>query len=939
MSDNDGEMELRGVRDTRLAVHAVGPHPVWLWTPDGDRVLWANAAGAALLGAATCADARHADLNPADPLRLQVAQLAGRLAPNGTPRLERLRGFGGPFGRLVTFACARLVLDGGDVGILVAATEPIGKTLPRTERLRRLIDGITTPLAVFDADGELQCANAAAVPLLGAAASLAAMELDVVRADVLRDGRAEMLVEAGRIVLLRAGGGADTAIVAVITPTPVTLRTPAVEPTPEPAPEPAVDLAAEETAPASPTDEPAPGATPAATTPEASEVMAPVQEPSVQEMSAQETPVQKILVHESTAPETPVQETPAQGPPEQETPVPEAPALPPAAVDRGSAAEFARLADLPTTPRRHPLRFMWQMDAEGRFALGTDDFIRLIGPQTAAAMGRPWLEIAAQFALDPDGRVVRAIATRETWSGIVVNWPADDAGTRLPVELSGLPVFDSAQRFTGYRGFGVCRDLDALTQLAAHRRASLKYAPPMTGDAVAGATDAPVSPMPSPAMDTPAAPPPNVVPFPAATEAKSPGLSPVENHAFNELARTLAARLNAETIPAAPAVSAATTPPPTAASPSPPMRVSDASVQAAVLDRVPVGVLVYRLDHLLYANRAFFERTGYESLHALASAGGLDALFVETDSDAASTSENGTPLVLSTTRGNQVPVHARLYSVPWDGENALALIFGMAADSRPAGAVLPDTARLETELAAARRQAERATAARNDLLAKISHEIRAPLSAIIGFADVMIDERFGPLGNERYAAYLKDIRASGERVTAFINDLAELSRVETGKLTLTPTDIQLNELIEQCVALMQPQANRERIIIRTSLAPALATVKADAAALRQIVLSLISTSIRLAQAGGQVIVSSAAADPGEVALRVRDTGLSLSDAEIAAALEPFRISDETSVSGGVSLSLTKALAEANGGRFRIRPGAPAGTAHGGTLIEVLFPPA
>jgi signal transduction histidine kinase len=67
--------------------------------------------------------------------------------------------------------------------------------------------------------------------------------------------------------------------------------------------------------------------------------------------------------------------------------------------------------------------------------------------------------------------------------------------------------------------------------------------------------------------------------------------------------------------------------------------------------------------------------------------------------------------------------------------------------------------------------------------------------------------------------------------------------------------------------------------------------------------------------------------------------LSLSDAEIAAALEPFRISDETSVSGGVSLSLTKALAEANGGRFRIRPGAPAGTAHGGTLIEVLFPPA
>ena len=110
--------------------------------------------------------------------------------------------------------------------------------------------------------------------------------------------------------------------------------------------------------------------------------------------------------------------------------------------------------------RRHPLRFMWQMDAEGRFSLGSDEFTRLIGARTAAGFGRLWSEIAEAFGLDPEGRVLKAVATRNTWSGITLNWPVDGGG-RLPVELSGLPVYDQARNFAGYRGFGVCRDLDA----------------------------------------------------------------------------------------------------------------------------------------------------------------------------------------------------------------------------------------------------------------------------------------------------------------------------------------------------------------------------------------------------------------------------------------------------------------------------------------------
>src|SRR5205807_10107076 len=101
----------------------------------------------------------------------------------------------------------------------------------------------------------------------------------------------------------------------------------------------------------------------------------------------------------------------------------------------------------------------------------------LIGPHTVAGFGRLWREIAEAYGLDPDGRVMQAFATHQTWSGITLNWPVDGGG-RLPVELSGLPIFDRARNFAGYRGFGVCRDLDALARLAALRRDEFFAGPP-----------------------------------------------------------------------------------------------------------------------------------------------------------------------------------------------------------------------------------------------------------------------------------------------------------------------------------------------------------------------------------------------------------------------------------------------------------------------------
>jgi signal transduction histidine kinase len=242
--------------------------------------------------------------------------------------------------------------------------------------------------------------------------------------------------------------------------------------------------------------------------------------------------------------------------------------------------------------------------------------------------------------------------------------------------------------------------------------------------------------------------------------------------------------------------------------------------------------------------------------------------------------------------------------------------------------------RTEEELVAARQQAEKSSAAKSDFLAKVSHEIRTPLNAIIGFSEVMMEERFGPVGNERYRGYLKDIHASGELLLSLINDLLDLSKIEAGKLELTFASVSLNELTRQCVGIMQPQANRERVIIRTALAPQLPPVTADARSVRQIVLNLLTNSIKFTGAGGQVIVSTALKDDGAVVLRVRDTGIGMSEKDLATALEPFRQVATTGRPGGTGLGLplTKALAEANQAKFAIKS-AP----KEGTLVEIAFP--
>lgn len=245
--------------------------------------------------------------------------------------------------------------------------------------------------------------------------------------------------------------------------------------------------------------------------------------------------------------------------------------------------------------------------------------------------------------------------------------------------------------------------------------------------------------------------------------------------------------------------------------------------------------------------------------------------------------------------------------------------------------------RTEEELRNAKRAAETANAHKTDFLARVSHEIRTPLNAIIGFADMMANEHFGPVGHPRYGEYAHDIVRSGRHVLDIVNDLLDISKIEAGEMELDFSSVGLNEMVQAAVSIVQPQANGQRVIIRTALSQAVPNVVADGRSIKQIVLNILANAIRFTPSGGQIIVSTAYEANGSVALRIRDTGIGMSRSELEQAMKPFRqVSTGTPRNRGdgtgLGLPLTKAMVDANRAQFAI-----SSTPNEGTLVEVTFP--
>ncbi len=342
-----------------------------------------------------------------------------------------------------------------------------------------------------------------------------------------------------------------------------------------------------------------------------------------------------------------------------------------------------------------------------------------------------------------------------------------------------------------------------------------------------------------------------------------------------------------------------------------------------LLEAMPVAVALLTHGRLVHANSAFAYAFGYRSLAELIEAGGLEAILPQ--GAAALASENGAE--------RSEPVDALTRS-----RRRLKVAFASSMLDSEAGLTmlrLIDQKALDEETAPSPAEIDANGASRRlDFLAKVSHEVRTPLNSILGFTELMLQERFGPIGNARYKGYVEDIHQSGLYALSLLNDLLDISKIEAGKFELDFTAVEVPELVEDCVNSLQPLAKRSRIVLRTSLAEKLPSIVADPRRLKQILLNLLTNAIKFTKEGGQVIVSGTMID-GELRLRVRDNGVGMTKDEIGFAMQPFHQLDTAPrmQSGtGLGLPVTKALVDANRARLVLtsEPGV-------GTSADVVFP--
>ncbi|MBL0848633.1 MAG: PAS domain S-box protein [Candidatus Liberibacter ctenarytainae] len=240
------------------------------------------------------------------------------------------------------------------------------------------------------------------------------------------------------------------------------------------------------------------------------------------------------------------------------------------------------------------------------------------------------------------------------------------------------------------------------------------------------------------------------------------------------------------------------------------------------------------------------------------------------------------------------------------------------------------------KLSDARKIAEEENSHKSDFLACVSHEIRTPLTSIIGFSEVIKNQKFGPIGNPRYIEYADYIERSGNLVLDIVNDLLDISKIKSGKMTFNFENISLNEAISEAISLIRLYANEKRILIRTSFSNNTSQIFADLRSIKQIALNILSNAIHFTPSGGQIIISTSCINDKGVVLHVRDTGIGMTHGELEQAKKPFgQIPNTEQMRGagtGLGLPLIKTMVDANKGKLSIMS-----TPLKGTLIEIIFP--
>jgi signal transduction histidine kinase len=283
-------------------------------------------------------------------------------------------------------------------------------------------------------------------------------------------------------------------------------------------------------------------------------------------------------------------------------------------------------------------------------------------------------------------------------------------------------------------------------------------------------------------------------------------------------------------------------------------------------------------------------------------------------------------------RGAVIGVHG--------GRQACLLVLSTALaespwDERSLRDKATELARLNAQLNEAKQRAEEANRGKSEFLARVSHEFRTPLNAIIGFSEMMATGMFGTIEPPRYASYVRDILVSGRHLLDLVNDVLDLSKVEAGKMTLREVEIDLPALVEQVMRLIEKTAAEKQLTLAVALAPGLPRLFADPRGVRQMLLNLLSNAVKFTLPGGRVKLSIAP-DFGRLGIAVEDTGIGIAEEHLAACFRAFDQVDNVLTrrfeGSGLGLAITKALIELHGGEIRL-----SSTVGVGTSVALLFP--
>jgi PAS domain S-box-containing protein len=243
--------------------------------------------------------------------------------------------------------------------------------------------------------------------------------------------------------------------------------------------------------------------------------------------------------------------------------------------------------------------------------------------------------------------------------------------------------------------------------------------------------------------------------------------------------------------------------------------------------------------------------------------------------------------------------------------------------------------RSEVELKTAKDEAEQVSKRKSEFLSRIGHELRTPINSILGFSDIMRQDQGAGLKREKVSGYAQDIHVSATHLLSLIDDLLDLSKVEAGRMDMDFTAVSIPDVTHYALRMLEKEAAERNIVLRMAMPERLPRVVADQRAMRQILINLLSNAVTYTNEGGEVTVSAQTARTGQLKLKISDTGIGMSEAELEQAIEPFkrvRTEGRETKGTGLGLPLTKALVEANRASFDItsRRGE-------GTVIEITFP--